>query len=57
MLKVLTLQNYPTIDEYRASEVVIENLKVSKDMVLGEVGNAYDAIDENIDKINNRCMC
>ncbi len=44
------MQNYPTIDEYRASEVVIENLKVSKDMVLGEVGKAYDAIDENIDK-------
>ena len=46
----ITMQNYPTIDEYRASEVVIENLKVSKDMVLGEVGKAYDAIDENIDK-------
>ena len=46
----LTLQNYPTIDEYRASEVVIENLKVSKDMVLGEVDNAYNAIDENIDR-------
>ena len=30
----ITMQNYPTIDEYRASEVVIENLKVSKDMVL-----------------------
>ena len=46
----ITLQNYPTIDEYRASEVVIENLKISKDMVLGEVGKAYDAIDENVDK-------
>jgi alkylation response protein AidB-like acyl-CoA dehydrogenase len=46
----LTLQNYPTIDEYRASEVVIESLKVSKDMVLGEVDNAYNAIDENIDR-------
>jgi len=46
----LTLQNYPTIDEYRASEVVIENLKVSKDMILGEVDNAYAAIDENIDR-------
>jgi alkylation response protein AidB-like acyl-CoA dehydrogenase len=46
----ITLQNYPTIDEYRASEVVIENLKISKDMVLGEVGQAYNAIDENIDK-------
>ena len=46
----LTLQNYPTIDEYRASEVVIENLKVSKNMVLGEVNNAYAAIDENVDR-------
>ena len=46
----LTLQNYPTIDEYRASEVVIENLKITKDMILGEVNNAYDAIDENVDR-------
>ena len=46
----LTLQNYPTIDEYRASEVVIENLKISKDMILGELDNAYAAIDENIDR-------
>ena len=46
----LTLQNYPTIDEYRASEVVIENLKISKDMILGELNNAYAAIDENIDR-------
>ena len=46
----LTLQNYPTIDEYRASEVVIEKLKVSKDMVLGKVNNAYAAIDENVDR-------
>jgi hypothetical protein len=27
----ITLQTYPTIDEYRASEVVIENLKVLED--------------------------
>ena len=46
----LTLQNYPTIDEYRASEVVIENLKVSKNMVLGEVNNAYAAIYEYVDR-------
>ena len=46
----ITTQDYPTIDEYRASEVVLENLKVSKDMVLGEVGKAYDAIDEVVDK-------
>jgi alkylation response protein AidB-like acyl-CoA dehydrogenase len=46
----LTLQNYPTIDEYRASEVVIENLKISKDMILGKLDNAYAAIDENIDR-------
>jgi alkylation response protein AidB-like acyl-CoA dehydrogenase len=46
----LTLQNYPTIDEYRASEVVIENLKITKDMILGEVNNAYAAIDENVDR-------
>jgi alkylation response protein AidB-like acyl-CoA dehydrogenase len=46
----ITTQDYPTIDEYRASEVVLENLKVSKDMVLGEVGKAYDTIDEVVDK-------
>ena len=45
----LTLQNYPTIDEYRASEVIIENLKVSKDNVLGKVNMAYDAIEEIVD--------
>ena len=46
----ITLQNYPTIDEYRASEVIIENLKVSKDAILGKVDEAYDAIEEEIDK-------
>ena len=46
----ITLQNYPTIDEYRASEVIIENLKVSKDTILGEVDEAYDVIEEEVDK-------
>ena len=45
----ITLQTYPTIDEYRASEVVIENLKVSSDMVLGEVDKAYSVVEEVID--------
>ena len=45
----ITLQTYPTIDEYRASEVVIENLKISSDMVLGEVDNAYSVVEEVID--------
>ena len=45
----ITLQTYPTIDEYRASEVVIENLKISSDMVLGEVDKAYPAVEEVID--------
>ncbi len=46
----ITLQNYPTIDEYRASEVIIENLKVSKDSILGKVDEAYDVIEEEVDK-------
>ena len=46
----ITLQNYPTIDEYRASEVIIENLKVSKDAILGKVDEAYDVIEEEVDK-------
>jgi len=46
----ITLQNYPTIDEYRASEVIVENLKVSKDAILGKVDEAYDAIEEEVDK-------
>jgi len=46
----ITLQNYPTIDEYRASEVIIENLKVSKDAILGKVDEAYDTIEEEVDK-------
>ena len=45
----ITLQTYPTIDEYRASEVVIENLKISSDMILGEVDKAYKTIEEVID--------
>ena len=45
----ITLQNYPTIDEYRASEVVIENLSVSKENILGELGNSYEAIEEQVD--------
>ena len=45
----ITLQTYPTIDEYRASEVVIENLKISSDMILGEVDKAYETIEEVID--------
>ena len=45
----ITLQTYPTIDEYRASEVVIENLKISIDMVLGEVDKAYSVVEEVID--------
>ena len=45
----ITLQTYPTIDEYRASEVVIENLKISSDMVLGEVDKAYSVVEEVID--------
>ncbi|MDA7688378.1 acyl-CoA dehydrogenase family protein [Pelagibacteraceae bacterium] len=45
----ITLQTYPTIDEYRASEVVIENLKISSDMVLGEVHKAYPVVEEVID--------
>ena len=45
----ITLQTYPTIDEYRASEVVIENLKVTSDMILGEVDKAYESIEEAID--------
>jgi len=46
----ITLQNYPTIDEYRASEVIVENLKVSKDAILGKVDEAYDVIEEEVDK-------
>ncbi len=45
----ITLQTYPTIDEYRASEVVIENLKISSDMILGEADKAYEVIEEVID--------
>ena len=45
----ITLQNYPTIDEYRAAEVIIENLKISRDSILGKIDEAYDAIEEEID--------
>ena len=45
----ITLQNYPTIDEYRASEVVIENLHVSSENILGKVNDAYETIEEVVD--------
>jgi len=46
----IPLQNYPTIDEYSASEVIIENLTLSKDSILGNIDEAYEAIEEEIDK-------
>ena len=49
-LQGITLQNYPTIDEYRASEVIIENLKLPKDSILGNIDEAYDAIEKEVDK-------
>lgn len=40
----ITLQNYPTVDGLRASEVTLENVRVPQDHVLGEIDNGYELL-------------
>ena len=41
----LSLRDYPTVDGSRASEITFENVKVSKDNLIGEEGKASELIE------------
>ena len=40
----VTLQNYPTVDGLRASEITLKDVKVGSDAVIGEVGNGFEIL-------------
>jgi len=40
----LVLTNYPTVDGLRASELVLENVRVSKDALIGECDEGYEIL-------------
>ncbi|MCG8433177.1 MAG: acyl-CoA/acyl-ACP dehydrogenase, partial [Gammaproteobacteria bacterium] len=42
-------RDYPTIDGMRASEVTLENVRVTRDDVLGEVDGGYELLEKVID--------
>ncbi len=46
----VTLRSYPTIDGLRASEVMLDGVKVGADAVLGEVGKAMPAVEAVADR-------
>lgn len=45
----VSTQDYPTVDGGRASEVVLENVSVGADALIGEAGKGFDLLDEAID--------
>ncbi len=47
--KGLSRRDYPTVDGLRASEVMLENVEVGKDALIGEEGKAAPLIEEVID--------
>ncbi len=46
----LTTRDYPTVDGYRASEVMLDNVKVGADAVLGDVDNGLPLVERVIDE-------
>ncbi len=46
----LTTRDYPTVDGFRASEVMLDNVKVGSDAVVGEVDNGLPLIEKVIDE-------
>lgn len=46
----LSLRDYPTVDGSRASEITFENVKVSKDNLIGEEGKASELIELVVDE-------
>ncbi len=48
--KGITTRDYPTVDGLRASEVIFENVAVSRDFVIGEVDNALPLVERVTDE-------
>ena len=40
----VTLESYPTVDGLRASEVILKDVQVSSDAVIGEVGGGFEIL-------------
>jgi alkylation response protein AidB-like acyl-CoA dehydrogenase len=47
--EALTRDDYATVDGLRAAEIVLSDVRLSPDHVLGPVGNGFAALDETID--------
>lgn len=45
----ITRRDYPTVDALRASEVILENVVVSKDAILGELDAGFSVVEQVID--------
>tara|TARA_Y100000590_G_scaffold81318_2_gene90402 strand:+ start:1489 stop:2616 length:1128 start_codon:yes stop_codon:yes gene_type:complete len=43
-------RDYPTVDGRRASEITLENVKVSSDNLLGKEGNGFNYLENAVDK-------
>lgn len=46
----VTVRGYPTVDGLRAGEVMLDNVKVGADAILGEADNALPLIEQVIDR-------
>ena len=46
----VSLRDYPTVDGSRASEITFENVKVSKDNLIGEEGKSADLLELVVDE-------
>lgn len=45
----ISRRDYPTVDGFRASEIEFENVRVSADRVIGDIGNGYGLIEDAVD--------
>jgi alkylation response protein AidB-like acyl-CoA dehydrogenase len=45
----ITMTAYHAIDERRGADIQFENVRVPGDMVLGEIGRAYELIEDGVD--------
>ena len=46
----ITRRDYPTVDALRASELILENVSVSKDNLLGQLGEGFALVEQVIDE-------